>query len=128
MAIPQELPNGYFRQVDGHLVVEPASGSATDVAAIYRDLAIYCIEKQVRRLLLKPADDDAAGEHAFRVAMTTMVLAGLPAEFRVALVAANERIVVRYRNSERDLCAAGVDAKMFDSDDGAQRWLGRRAV
>src|SRR5687767_5746684 len=119
----QESSGGHFRQVDGHLLVEPPTGSATDVAAIYRDLAVYCIEKQVRRVLLKPADDDVAGEHAFRVAMTTLVLAGLPSEFRVALVAANERIVVRYRNTERDLCAAGVDAKMFDSDAGAQRWL-----
>jgi hypothetical protein len=121
----RESPSTHFRQVDGHLVVDSASGSAADVAAIYRDLAVYCIEKQVRRVLLKPADDDVAGEHAFRVAMTTMVLAGLPAQFRIALVAANERIVSRYRNTERDLCAAGVDAKIFDSEDGAQRWLQR---
>jgi hypothetical protein len=123
----QESSGSHFRQVDGRLIVEPGLGNATELAAIYRDLAVFCIEKQVRSVLVKPADDDLAGEHAFRVAMTTMVLAGLPAEFRIALVAASERIGSRYRNTERDLCAGGVDAKIFDSEDGAQRWLGRRA-
>jgi len=29
----------------------------------------------------------------------------------------------RYRDTERDLCIAGVDAKMFDTEDAAARWL-----
>lgn len=119
----RESPNGYLRQVNGYLVVEPGRTTPTEVGAIYRDLAVYCIEKQIRRVLVKPGDDDAAGERALRAALTTMVLAGLPAAFRVALVAASDRIVVRYRNTERDLCAAGVDTRMFDTEYGAARWL-----
>jgi hypothetical protein len=124
----KESSGGHFRQVDGYLIVEPGRGGVTELGAIYRDLAVFCIEKQVRRVLVNPADDDVAADHALRVAMTTMVLAGLPAEFRIALVAGSERLMARYRKTERDLSAAGVDAKVFDSEDGARRWLGQAAL
>jgi hypothetical protein len=116
--------DGRIRQVNGHLVVEPGRlGATREIDAIFRELAVFCIEKQIRRVLVKPADEDPVGERALRVAMTTMVLAGLPAEFRLALVTDNDSIEARYRNTERDLCAAGVDAKVFASPEGATRWL-----
>jgi hypothetical protein len=62
-------------------------------------------------------------ERALRTALTTMVLAGLPSEFRLALLAETARIAARYRDTERDLRRAGVDAKMFDTEDAAARWL-----
>jgi hypothetical protein len=117
----RESPNG-ITQVNGHLVVEPGRATVTEIGAIYRDLAVFCIEKQISRVLVKPGDDDAE-ERALRVAMTTMVLAGLPAGFRCALVAHDPRIEARYRDTQRDLCMAGVDAKMFETDDSATRWL-----
>jgi hypothetical protein len=124
MEISRESPDAYIRQVDGHLIVEPGRVTATEIGAIYRDLAVFCIEKQIRRVLVKPCDDDdPAGERCLRNALTTMLLAGLPAEFRIALVAGTRRIAARYRDTERDLCTAGVDAKIFDSEDAAARWL-----
>jgi hypothetical protein len=124
MDLSRESPDPHIRHVDGHLVVEPGRGTATEIGAIYRDLAVLCIEKQIRRVLVKPRDDeDPAGERCLRNALTTMVLAGLPAEFRVALVAETRRVVARYRDTERDLCLAGIDTKMFDSEDAAARWL-----
>jgi hypothetical protein len=120
----RESPDGRVRQVDGLLLIEPGRGTATEVAAIYRDLAVLCIERQLRRVLVKISDDDPAGERCLRNALTTMVLAGLPAEFRIALVANGERIEARYRNTARDLSMAGVDAKLFETEDGAARWLG----
>jgi len=119
----RESPDGHITQVDGHLVVDCGRLTATEVAAIYRDLAVLCIEKQVRRVVVRPADDDPAGERALRVALATMVRAGLPAELRIALVANNERIEARYRNTERDLCMAGVEAKIFETQHTATRWL-----
>jgi len=119
----RESPDGYLRQINGYLVVEPGRGTATELAAIYRDLADFCIERQIRRVLVKPSDGNAAEEHALRRALTTMVLAGLPAEFKLALVAEGGRIAARYRDTERDLCIAGVDARMFETEDSATRWL-----
>ena len=55
-----------------------------------------------------------------------MLLAGLPAEFRIALVAGNPRMEARYRLTERDLCMAGVDARIFATEDDATLWLGQR--
>jgi hypothetical protein len=126
MEMSRESPSGYFRQVNGHLIVESGRGTATEVAAIFRDLAVFCIEKQIRRVLVKPGDDDPVGERCLRNALTTMVLAGLPAEFRIALVAESARVVARYRNTERDLCTAGVDAKIFETQNAATRWLDGR--
>src|SRR5918996_477816 len=48
----RESPDIYIKQVDGQLRVE-AARFAGDVAAIYRDLAVLCIEKQIRRVLVK---------------------------------------------------------------------------
>jgi hypothetical protein len=115
-----------IQQVNGHLIVEPGRTSAAEVADIYRQIATLCVEKQVRRVLIKLREHDAASERALRVALTTMVLAGLPAEFRLALVAESDRIAARFRNTERDLCAAGIDAKIFEAEDGATRWLNEK--
>ena len=123
MDMLRESPDGYIRQADGLLLVEAPPHSASEVAAIYRDFAVLCIEKQIRRVLVKPGDDDFAGERALRTALTTMVLAGLPSEFKLALVAENSRVAARYRDTERDLSMAGVQAKMFDTEDAAACWL-----
>jgi hypothetical protein len=60
----RESPDGYITQVDGHLVVDCGRVTATEVGAIYRDLAVLCIEKQIRRVVVRPGDDDPAGERA----------------------------------------------------------------
>jgi hypothetical protein len=115
--------NRHFRQVDGQLIVASRGGAATEVGALYRNLAVLCIEQQVTRVLVKPCGADPVEEHALRVALTTMVLAGLPAGFRIALVADSDRVRARYLNTERDLRMAGVDAQMFPTEEGAAHWL-----
>jgi hypothetical protein len=119
----RESPSSRLRQVDGHLIFAPEGGTEAEVDALYRDVAVFCIEAQVMRILIKPCGDDGVEERALRVALTSMVLAGLPAGFRFALVAVTDRIRSRYQNTERDLCMAGVDAKMFPTEEGATRWL-----
>ena len=124
MDMLRESPDVCIRQVDGHLIVEPGRATPTEIGAIYRDLAVFCIEKQIRRVLVKPGDDDdPASERSLRNALTTMVLAGLPPEFRIALVAGTGRIAARYHSTERDLCMAGVNAKIFETEDNATLWL-----
>jgi hypothetical protein len=122
--MPVRSPKGSITQLDGRLIVEPDSGMPGEIEAVFRELATRCIENQTRRVLVKLPDDGPAGERALRMALTTMVLAGLPAEFRLAMVAASERVMARYRTAESDLSMAGVEAKMFGSEDSAARWLG----
>ena len=78
---------------------------------------------ELRRVLVKAADDDPAGEHALRDAFTTMLLAGIAPDFRLALVAATQRVEARYRSVQRDLSLASVHAKIFENESDAAYWL-----
>lgn len=80
--VPPQPLDAHTRQINGHLIVEPGRASAAELGDIYRDVTVSCIEKQIRRLLVKLRDADPAAERALRIAMTTMVLAGLPAQFQ----------------------------------------------
>ncbi len=115
-------------QTSGYLRAESGFGTTTEIAELYRALAVTCVQEQITRVLIIAGDDDPAGEHALRNALVVMVLAGLPAEFKLALVAASDRVEATYRNAQRDLCAAGMTARLFDSEDDATRWLGSAEV
>ncbi|SRR5258706_6668418 len=112
-----------LQQVDGQVIVDAGRVTEFEVEKIYRQFAVLCIDKQVRRVLVRPGDADPAAERALRVALTSMVLAGLPSGFKLALVVASAHIEARYRDTERDLRMAGVETKIFPTDDGASRWL-----
>jgi hypothetical protein len=119
-----EASNRYLKQINGYLLVEVGRGTVTEVAEIYRSLAYVCVKQQLKRVLVKAADDDAAGERALRDCFATMLLAGIPSDFRLALVAATVQIGARYRLAQHDLALVKVDAKIFDSEEDAVRWLG----
>lgn len=98
-------------------------GTATEIAELFRALAVACVQRQFRRVLIIAGDDDPAGERALRNALTVMVLAGIPSDFKLALVASSDRVEFTYRNAQRDLCAAGITARIFHSENDATRWL-----
>ena len=106
-----------------YLKVEFGYATATEIGDLFRALAVTCLEKRVLRVLLIAGDDDAAGERALRDAATTMVLAGISTRFRLALVASSSRVASAYRNTQRDLNAAGVRTRTFNNEDDALRWL-----
>ena len=108
---------------DGYLTVEFGYGTSTEIAQIYRTLAVRCIEEEVKRVLVKPGDDDYAGERALRDAFTMILLAGIAPGFRIALVASEPRVEARYRICVRDLRLANVDAKLFGDEAEAASWL-----
>jgi len=110
-------------ETPGYLRAEFGYGTTTEIAALYRAVAVACVQKQITRVLIIAGDDDPAGERALRDVLTMMLLAGIPSDFKLALVAASERVGRTYRNAQRDLCAAGVTARLFDSEQDATRWL-----
>jgi hypothetical protein len=111
-----------------YLRAEFGYGTATEIADLFRALAVTCVQRQVRRVLIVAGDDDPAGERALRDALKMMLLAGIPSDFKLALVAASERGGSAYRNAHRDLCAAGITARVFDGEDEATRWLDSKDV
>ena len=112
-----------LREASGCLVLEYGPSSAQELGELYRDFAVLCVEKQYRQALVLAGEDRRAGEQALRCAVTMMLLAGIPRDFRLALVAASTQVAAAYRLAQRDLCTVGVAARMFDSERDAARWL-----
>ena len=119
----EDSTNPYIKQTGSYLLVELPRGDVTQVAEVYRDFAVVCIKQQIARVLLKVLDDDFAGERALRDTFTTILLAGIAPNFRIALMAANQRVEATYRIAQRDLCLANVNTRIFDSEDAAIQWL-----
>ena len=105
------------------LRVEFGYCTVTEIAGLFRSVAVSCVQRQISRVLLIAGDDDPAGERALRDALTIMVLAGIPADFRLALVIALRRALAIYGNTERDLNAAGIKTRLFGTEQEAVRWL-----
>src|SRR5260221_2188787 len=109
----QDSGDRNLRQVDGYLVVEPGLSSAAELQSTYRAFAVLCIKNRITRALVKAIDSDPAGEHALRDAFTMMLLAGIPAGWKLALVAGTPAVEARYPNAQRDLTLAGREARRF---------------
>ena len=120
----QEPGDRYLTETSSCLIVDAGPSDGAEAAGIFRAFAVRCLQKQINRVLIKTADGDAATEQALRDAFTTILLAGIPRDFRIALVTPTPHIQARYRNAQRDLSMAGVNAKLFDSEAEAAGWLG----
>jgi hypothetical protein len=119
----QAQADRYLTETSSYLVVETGVINGAETADIFRSFAARCLERQINRVLVKTADSDPAGERALRDAFTTILLGGIPSDFKIALVAGTPLIQARYRNAQRDLVLAGVNAKLFDSEAEAVWWL-----
>jgi hypothetical protein len=117
------IPGGELRERPGYLVVVFRHGTATELGELYRSLAVNCIQKQINRVLVVAGDDDPAGEWSLRDALNVMTLAGVPPDFKLALVATSARVAATYRGAQRDLTAVKIMTRMFDSEEAAVRWL-----
>lgn len=118
-----EAGERHLRESSGCLVLKYGPSSAQELGELYRDFAVLCVEKQYRRALVLAGEERHAGEQALRCAVTMMLLAGIPRDFRLALVAASTDVAAAYRLTQRDLCAAGVTARLFENEGDAASWL-----
>lgn len=109
------------------LTVEFGYVTVSEIAELFRGLAVACIQRQLTRVLIVAGDDEPAGDRALRNALTTMVLAGIPKDFRLALVAALPRVAQAYAHTQRDFNAAGITTRFFENEQEAARWLDARA-
>jgi len=112
-----------LRETPAHLRVEFGYATVTEIAELYRALAVTCVQKQTSRVLIIAGDDDPAGERALRDALTMMALAGIPRDFKLALVAALPRVARTYALTQRDLNAAGIKTRVFENEEDAEQWL-----
>lgn len=106
-----------------YVLVDCTACGGRDIARLYRDFAVACVERQLERVLVKAGGGDPQDHLALRDAFTAMTLGGMPPGFRIALVARAGPIQAAFRTLQRDLRQLRVDAAVFGREDGALEWL-----
>ncbi len=99
-------------------------GSAGEIQQCYQDWACACLLGEYRRALLVGASlGDEFAHLAARDAVASMVLAGIPPQFRLAVVARNAHLIAVYDAVIVAALRQGIDARRFQDEADAVRWL-----
>ena len=119
---------GCITNCPGYVRVDFGSCNATELSAMYRAFAAFCLDNNVTHALLKAGDNDPRGHYRLRDALTTMAHASIPADFKLALIPSTRPIEAVYREAQRHLRAAGLNAWVFATEIEAVDWLEGRAL
>jgi len=99
-------------------------GLADEVQACYRAFVNECLRRRCSRaLILGRASIDAFHHLALRDALRAMSVAGLPAGFRIALVAETADLIAIYDAAVVEAGRCGIDARRFHAAADATLWL-----
>jgi|SRR6476469_6751793 hypothetical protein len=119
---------GRITQCSGTLRVAFGGGDFLETSETYRSFADRCIRNPVNRVLLEAGDNDPLAHAKLRDALEAMArAAAIPADFKLALVASTLAVGAVYRDAQRALRAAGVNAWVFASHGEALEWLEGRS-
>lgn len=112
----------------GCLFADCDNAELGEMAQVCRELAAECVSREANRVLVVANGCDPEGHLALRNAFTTMLLAGIPAGFRLALITDVPRVRALFADLERDLRVLNVQAKAFTDEVGAVEWLQQATV
>jgi acetyl-CoA acetyltransferase len=102
------------------------AGLADEVQECYRAFANEVLRRHcARALVLGQAKVDAFHHLALRDALRAMSVAGLPSEFRIALVAETADLIAIYDTAVVEAARCGIDARRFLTALDAEQWLAR---
>jgi len=111
-------------QGDRYLRATVGPGLADEVQECYRTLANECLVRQCKRVLvIGVATIDPFYHLAGRDALRALALAGVPADFRLALVAKSATLIAVYDAAVVEASRLGLEARRFTSEEDAERWL-----
>ncbi|HUQ73322.1 MAG TPA: hypothetical protein VM183_01250 [Burkholderiales bacterium] len=110
-----------------YVAVQCRAAEQSELSQLYRDLAIECLHGHVKCVLLDALDSDPANDRALRGALTTMLLAGVPSGFRLALVTNVPSLQRMFAFLVRDLEMLDIPAKLFADNAAAVEWLSQAA-
>ncbi len=117
-------PGCEIGQADGYLRAQVGPGLADEVQECYRAFANECLVRQCNRVLvIGVATIDPFYHLACRDALRSLALAGVPADFRLALVAKSPTLIAVYDAAVIEAGRLGLDARRFQSEEEAERWL-----
>jgi len=95
-----------------------------EVQECYRAFANECVTGGCNRvLIIGNAKIDAFSHLALRDVLRAMALAGVPAGFRVAVVAATANLIAVYDTAVVEAGKLGIDVRRFMTEEEATRWL-----
>jgi hypothetical protein len=115
---------GRITECAGYVRVDFGSSNSAELSALYRAFATFCLDNKVTRALLKAGDNDPNGHYRLRDALIAMAqLAQIPPEFKLALIPSTRAIETVYREAQRHLRAAGLNAWVFATEHEAVDWL-----
>jgi hypothetical protein len=99
-------------------------GLADEVQECYRAFAGECLQRHCgRALVIGRAYIDAFHHLALRDALRAMGVAGVPPEFRIALVAETPDLIAVYDAAVVEAGRCGIEARRFPDLPQARRWL-----
>ena len=108
----------------GWLRVSVGPSLAAEVQECYRAAAMECLRGNCERVLVVGlAQFDPMAHLAGRDALRSLAVAGAPEGFRLALVALSPNLVRIYDDAVVEAARLGLEARRFDSEDDAERWL-----
>ena len=86
-------------------------------------MAVECLAKDVNCVLIEATDCDEDSDIPLRDTLTTMILTGMPTQFRLALVTNVRRLQSLVRDFQPALRLFLIEARLFDDREDAARWL-----
>lgn len=113
-----------IHRIKDQLRVEVGPALPDEVQQCYRALANECVTGAcLRVLVVGNASIDAFSHLALRDALRAMALAGVPAGFRLALVAVTANLIAIYDTAVVEAERLGIEARRFMTAEEAERWL-----
>ena len=107
-----------------HLRVAVGPALSDEVQECYHAFANECVTRTCNRvLIIGKAKFDAFSHLALRDVLRSMALAGVPAGFRLAVVANTANLIAVYDTAVVEAGRLGIDAKRFMTEQDAARWL-----
>jgi hypothetical protein len=117
-------PGCEIDQEQHYLRATVGPGLADEVQACYRTLATECLVRHCSRVLvIGLATIDPFYHLAGRDALRSLALAGVPADFRLALVAKSATLIAVYDAAVVEAGRLGLDVRRFMTEEEAERWL-----
>lgn len=110
--------------VDDYVRADVGPARAGEIQKCYEDWACACLDgKYQRALLVGMSQGDEFAHLAARDAIASMALAGIPAGFRLAVVARNVLLIAIYDAVVVAARRHGIDARRFQDEPDAVKWL-----
>ena len=120
----RQTPGCDIRQEELWLRARVGPGLADEVQECYRTVANECLRNRCSRVLVLGVSQFDAFDHlAGRDALRSLALAGVPEDFRLALVALTPDLIAVYDSAVLEAERLDIEARRFHTEAEAERWL-----